>query len=206
MVNFDWITDPIKKLFNKKNTSEIEFKKEIVSLDTIQLDQNDLFVKDFMSKETSVLMNIVKNSEQFNYNSGQRLIALKILEIRGISQHELLEKNSLFNESYLRLTFLKQQYNSFSNLAIVFYIISFVFSALSTTNKFIIIALGLIILFLFYIFNYKSQQNLEEISKITNRNNFTNIYIALLFGFPFFLLIYLYNKKQLKEAVSEFSN
>lgn len=206
MVNFDWITDPIMKLFNKKNTSEIEFKKEIVSLDTIQLDENDVFIKDFMSKETSVLMNIVKNSEQFNYNSGQRLIALKILEIRGISQHELLEKNSLFNESYLRLTFLKQQYNSFSNLAIVFYIISFVFSALSTTNNLIIIALGLIILFLFYIFNYKSQQNLEEISKITNRNNFTNIYIALLFGFPFFLLIYLYNKKQLKEAVSEFSN
>ena len=205
MVNFDWITDPIMKLFNKKNVEEVEFKREIVSLDSILLNENEAFTKDLMNQETSVLMNIVKNSEQFNYNSEQRLIALKVLENRGISQHELLEKNSLFNKDFLKLTFLKQQYNSLSNLTITFYVVSFLFSALSTTNNLIIIALGLINLILFYLFNYKSQQNLEEISKITNRNNFTNIYVALLFGFPFFIFIYLYNKNQLKEAVADFN-
>jgi lipopolysaccharide export system permease protein len=205
MINFDWITEPIMKLFNKKSVNEVEFKKEIVSLDTIQLDENDTFVKDLLNKQTNVIINIVKNSEQFNYSTEQRLFALKILENRGISQNELLEQNSLYNRDYLKLNFLKQQYISLTNLTITFYIISFVLSALLTMNSFIVLLLGIINLILFYIFNYKSQQNLEEISKITKRYNFTNIFVALLFGFPFFIFIYLYNKKQLKEALAEFN-
>lgn len=205
MINFDWITEPVMKLFNKKNVTEVEFKKEIVSLDTIQLDENNSFIKDLLNKETQVIISIVKNSEQFNYSTEQRLFALKILEDRGISQNELLEQNSLYNKEYLKLNFLKEQYISLTNLTITFYIISIIFSALSTMNSIIVLVLGIINLILFYVFNYKSQQNLEQISKITNRYNFTNIFVALLFGFPFFIFIYLYNKKQLKEALAEFN-
>jgi lipopolysaccharide export system permease protein len=206
MINWDWITDPIIKLFNKNNIKEIKFKKEIVSLDTVQLNENDADTNALINNETSVLINIVKNSEQFKYNSEQRLIALKVLENRGISQQELLEKKSLYNEEFLKLTFLKKQYNSLSNSTIAIYVISFILSILATTNNLIIIILSLLSIILLYVLIFKSQQTLEEISKITNRHNFSNIYISLFLGFPFYLFIYLYNKKQLKEAITEFNN
>jgi len=206
MINWDWITEPIIKLFNKNNIKEINFKKEIVSLDTVQLNENDAVTNALINNETSVLINIVKNSEQFKYNSEQRLIALKVLENRGISQQELLEKKSLYNEEFLKLTFLKKQYNSLSNSTIGIYVISFILSILSTTNNLIIIILGLLSIILLYVLIFKSQQTLEEISKITNRHNFSNIYISLFLGFPFYIFIYLYNRNHLKEAITEFNN
>uniref|UniRef100_UPI0040475DA2 hypothetical protein n=1 Tax=Flavobacterium sp. TaxID=239 RepID=UPI0040475DA2 len=69
----------------------------------------------------------------------------------------------------------------------------------------ILIILGLINLILMYISIHKSSESLEEIKGITNRDSFTNIYLAFFLGFPFYIFIYLYNKIQLKEALAEFN-
>lgn len=206
MINFDWITEPIMKLFNKKEVKDLEFKKEIVSLNSITLDLNNKVVSEFSNLETNVLVNIVKNAEQFNYDSQQRLIALKILESRGISQQNLLEKNELYNKEYLKLKHLVEQYNSLSNWSLVFYLLAFILNGLAFTNNIILILIGLINLVIMYIFIYKSIQNLEEIEEITGRKNFTNIYMAIIFGFPFLLFIYFFNKSQLKEALKEYNS
>jgi lipopolysaccharide export system permease protein len=206
MISFDWITDPIMKLFNKKEVKDLEFKKEIVSLETITLDLNNKVVSEFSNLETNVLVNIVKNTEQFNYDSQQRLIALKILENRGISQQNLLEKNQLYNKEYLKLKHLVEQYNNLSNWSLAFYALALIFNGLAFTNNIILILIGIINLFLMYIFIYKSIQNLEEIEEITGRKIFTNIYVAILFGFPFLLFIYFFNKSHLKEALKEYNS
>ena len=117
-----------------------------------------------------------------------------------------IAKKSLYNEEFLKLTFLKKQYNSLSNSTIAIYVISFILSILATTNNLIIIILSLLSIILLYVLIFKSQQTLEEISKITNRHNFSNIYISLFLGFPFYIFIYLYNRNQLKEAITEFNN
>ena len=206
MISFDWITDPIMKLFNKKEVKDLEFKKEIVSLETITLDLNNKTVSEFNKLETSILINIVKNAEQFNYDSQQRLFALKILENRGVTQQNLLEKNELYNKEYLKLKHLIEQYNNLSNWSLAFYVLAFILNGLAFTNNIILILIGLINLVLMYVFIYKSIQNLEEIEEITGRRNFTNIYIAILFGFPFLLFIYFFNKTELKEALKEYNS
>jgi hypothetical protein len=65
--------------------------------------------------------------------------------------------------------------------------------------------IGLVNLVLMYTTIHKSSESLQEIKAITNRDNFTNIYLAFFLGFPFFIFIYLYNKIQLKEAVAEYT-
>lgn len=206
MINFDWITNPIIKFFSRKNAKDIEFKKEIVSLDTVWLDLNNKSVIELNNQDTNVLINIVKNADQFNLDSQNRLIVLKILENRGITQQELLESNLLFNKDYLKLKYLVEQYNYLSKISLFFYSISFVLNAFLFTNNIFIIIFGIISIILMYIFIYKSIQNLDEIKVLTNRNNFTNIYVSIILGFPFLIFIYLYNKSHLKDTLKEFNS
>ena len=110
------------------------------------------------------------------------------------------------DEEYLKLKHLIEQYNNLSNWSLAFYVLAFILNGLAFTNNIILILIGLINLVLMYVFIYKSIQNLEEIEEITGRRNFTNIYIAILFGFPFLLFIYFFNKTELKEALKEYNS
>jgi lipopolysaccharide export system permease protein len=205
MINFDWLTEPIMKLFSKKEDVELKFKREIVSLDTIIINLEDSEYAELNAMDSNMIKGIVKNAEQFGYTTEYRLKALKILESRGISQDELLVSNSLFNADYLKLEYYYKAYKKQSGIALVFHILSFVLTVLASTGKPLFIILGIVNLIFMYVTIYKSSENLEEIKTITHRESFTNLYVALLLGFPFYIFIYLYNRIQLKEAVAEFN-
>lgn len=204
MINFDWLTEPIMKLFSKKEDVELNFKREIVSLDTIIINLEDSEYAELNAMDTNVIKGIVKNAEQFGYTTEYRLKALKILESRGISQDDLLVSNSLYNADYLKLEYYFKAYKKQSRIALVFYMLSFVFSVLASTGKPLLIILGIINLIFMYVTIYKSSESLGEIKNITHRNSFTNAFAGLLLGFPLYIFIYLYNRIQLKEAVAEF--
>ena len=204
MVNFDWLTDPFKKIFSKNN-KEISFKKEIVSLQNILFEEENEIIE-LRLKNDAVLKGIVKNSDQFGYSQKYRLKAIKVLEERGISQEQLKLEGNLYNENYLKLNYTIKQYNIESNIALFFYILSFVFSGISVLNNIIIFLFGFINLIFMYYYIYQSCKTLDEIGDITKRNNFTNTYVALLFGFPFFIFVHFYNKYQLKESLKEFNS
>ena len=205
MINFDWITDPLMKIFTKKETREVQFKREIVSLDSLTINLNDKEFAELNEMENTVIKGIVKNADQFNYTTEYRLKALKILESRGITQEELQQTNNLFNSDYLKLNYYCNLYKKQSSLALTFSLLAIVFSVLSNSGNVILIILGLINLILMYTTIHKSSESLQEIKVITNRDSFTNIYLAFFLGFPFYLFIYLYNKIQLKEALAEFN-
>ncbi len=205
MINFDWITDPLMKIFTKKETREVQFKREIVSLDSLTINLNDKEFAELNEMENTVIKGIVKNADQFNYTTEYRLKALKILESRGITQEELQQTNNLFNSDYLKLNYYCNLYKKQSSLALTFSLLAIVFSILSNSGNVILIILGLINLILMYTTIHKSSESLQEIKVITNRDSFTNIYLAFFLGFPFYLFIYLYNKIQLKEALAEFN-
>jgi len=57
---------------------------------------------------------------------------------------------------------------------------------------------------LFYISLYFSQKKIDEIGKTIGRTIEPGISIAFLIGLPFFIFIYLYNNKVLKDAIAEF--
>lgn len=204
LVNMDVILQPFLKLF-KKNNPVVEFKKEIVNLDKIYIDQLEEEFLNFNKMSDSILKGLVKNSEQHGYTQSQRLKALKILESRGISQEELLFTNSLYNSEYLKLTHCVTMYKKQSKIALLLFILSIIFSAVLNSMNIVLLILGLLNSILMYFYIYKSGQILSEISKITNRQGFVNIYLAIILGFPFFVLIYFYNRKQLKETLEEFN-
>jgi lipopolysaccharide export system permease protein len=207
-INFDWLTEPFIKVFSKKEDKEemeLQFKREIVSLDSLSINLEDEDYASLDTKETTVIKGIVKNAEQFGYTTEYRLKALKILESRGISQDDLLQTKSLYNADYLKLNYYYKLYKKQSGLALTFSLISILFAVLSTSGNVILMVIGLVNLALMYTTIHKSSESLQEIKAITNRDNFTNIYLAFFLGFPFFIFIYLYNKIQLKEAVAEYT-
>jgi lipopolysaccharide export system permease protein len=130
---------------------------------------------------------------------------LKILESRGITQKELLYSNNLYNSEYLKLTHCVSTYKKQSKIALLLFVFSTVFSVVSNSMNIVLIILGLLNSILMYVYIYKSGQTLSEISKLTNRQGFVNIYLAIILGFPFFVLIYFFNRKQLKETLEEFN-
>lgn len=207
-INFDWLTEPFIKVFSKKEEKEemeLQFKREIVSLDSLSINLEDEDYASLDTKETTVIKGIVKNAEQFGYTTEYRLKALKILESRGISQDELLQTKSLYNADYFKLNYYYKLYKKQSGLALTFSLLSILFAVLSTSGNVILMVIGLVNLVLMYTTIHKSSESLQEIKAITNRDNFTNIYLAFFLGFPFFIFIYLYNKIQLKEAVAEYT-
>jgi lipopolysaccharide export system permease protein len=204
LVNMDVILQPFLKLF-KKNTQPVEFKKEIIDLDKISINFEEDEFLEFNKMSDSILIGIVKNSDQFNYTTTQRIKLLKILESRGITQKELLYSNNLYNSEYLKLTHYITIYKKQSKIALMLFIFSIVFSAVLNSMNLVLIILSLLNSILMYFYIYKSGQTLSEISKITNKQGFVNIYLAIILGFPFFILIYFYNRKQLKETLEEFN-
>ena len=183
----------------------MQFKRQIVSLDSLSIDLSNEEYASLNAMETNVIKGIVKNSDQFGYTTDYRLKALKILENRGIHQDELLQTNSLYNGDYLKLNYYYKLYQKQSGLALTFSLLSIVFAILSTSGNIILMVVGLVNLVLMYTTIHKSSESLQEIKAITDRDSFTNIYLAFFLGFPFFIFIYLYNKIQLKEAVAEFT-
>jgi hypothetical protein len=56
--------------------------------------------------------------------------------------------------------------------------------------------LGVVLVFLYFV--YHSQKNIEAIASKTKRVIEPGLFISLLVAFPFYILIYLYNKKELE--------
>ncbi|MEC4003638.1 LptF/LptG family permease [Flavobacterium sp. SUN052] len=63
----------------------------------------------------------------------------------------------------------------------------------------LILTFTAISLLFFLYFTYKTQQNIDEIAAKTGKNIEPGLLISLLIAFPFYILIYLYNKKVLQE-------
>jgi lipopolysaccharide export system permease protein len=204
MINFDFIVDPFRKLFPKKK--ENQFLKEIITIDTIKLDLDDTEYSSLLEKETPTLKGIIKNAEQFGYSDEYRIKVLKVLETKGISQEQLKLENNLYNSEFLKLKFYKEEYLRKSKNTLILYILAFLFIiSIKVSAKIPLIILGSINIILFYVNLFKSISNLNEISRIINKKPFINIGLELIFGFPFYILTFLYNRKKLKEVISEFN-
>ena len=100
-------------------------------------------------------------------------------------------------------TELFTKYNKTTKITLTLYaILILLFTSLfiSYTNLIIIICIILTILFLFFVL--KSQKILKEIQLKTNQIIEPGMFISLLLAFPFYILIYLFNKKELSKLKS----
>ncbi len=202
-INFDWLTGFFSKLFPKKDQHVIATDAGLVDIDTIEVAQDDHWNK-LTSLTDDALISIVKNSKQFNYSQQDRIIALKILDARGISQEDLLEGNNLFNSEYNRLAAAEERYKLFSNIAATCFVLSIPIAFLLNNPKLAVVIVGALNVAVFYYSIFKSYESHSEMERILNRNIGVNLWIALGLGYPFYILIYFYNKSAVKEAVAQF--
>lgn len=199
-ISFDWLVLPFKKLFGKRGIDA----PEMVKMETVAVGQGEEW-DEMMARKDEQLINIVKNARQFGYSRDYRNRALKVLEIRGITQQDLLMNNNLYNVSYHKLEQLREDHRLFTNGALVTLTISFLISVSSASNMNLLLAiLGILNTILFYLFVYKAEEALGDIGKILNKKVGLGMYI-LIFAFPFYIFPYLYERKTLKEALSEYN-
>ena len=204
-INLDGIIIPIQKFLAKfEAKKEIKQPKVIIDINNYKINEDEEFntLKEYSDE---VLIKIVKNSEQFNYSYDYRAKAIKILDTRGITQEQLLAENNLENLDYNKFQENISSYHSLVKVTLSLYIITIITSLVMNNNP----SLWFFLLFgisavLFYISLYQSQKKIDEIGDTIGRKIEPGISLTFLVGFPFFIFIYLYNHKVLKEAIAEF--
>jgi lipopolysaccharide export system permease protein len=204
-INFDGILVPFQKLFAKfESKKEIKQPKAIVDIENYKIIEDEEF-ETLKGYSDDVLVRIVKNSKQFNYSYDYRIKAIKILDGRGITQEQLKAENNLENIDYNTFYENVTAYYSSVKLTLVFYVISLITSLVMNNNRSIwfFLLFGISAL-LFYISMYLSQKKIDEIGDAIGRKIEPGLAMAFIIGFPFFIFVYLYNNKVLKEAIAEF--
>jgi len=204
-INFDGLFAPFQKIVAKfESKKPIQQPKAIIDIKNYQIVEDEDWKK-LNDYSDEVLIRIVKNSEQFNYSYDYRAKAIKILDTRGISQEQLLAENNLENIDYNKFQENVKSYYASVKLTLVFYVIAIITSLVMNNNpSFWFFLLFGISALLFYITLYISQKKIDEIGNAIGRTIEPGISIAFLIGFPFFIFVYLYNNKVLKEAIAEF--
>ena len=204
-INFDGILMPFQKLIAKfESKKALKQSKAIVDIENYKVEEDDTWEK-LNSYSDDVLIKIVKNSKQFNYSNDYRTKALKILNERGITQEQLQEQNNLENKDYNSFDENVTSYYSLAKMTLLFYVIAIITSLVARNNPSIwFFILFLVCAVLFYISLYVTQKKIDEIGETLGRKIEPGITIAFLIGLPFFIFVYLYNNKVVKEAISEF--
>ncbi|MEO0037886.1 MAG: hypothetical protein RIQ59_1097 [Bacteroidota bacterium] len=128
------------------------------------------------------------------------LLAKKINEI--ISKFNTAENQEVTSE-FVYPSELIEKYKNTTKITLVLYAISiliFISMLIAHTNLILIAGILSLIVLLFFVF--KSQKIISEIESKTNQNIEPGMLITLLVAFPFYILIYLYNKKELLKLES----
>ncbi len=203
LVNFSFISQPIKKLFGNK--------KEI------ETDSNDLL--DEATPEFSILNNhdndklidIIKNYHQYDYTKSYKNSSIKILNSRGITEEELRLSGNLSNQSYEDANREMELYNENSKITFVAYVTYLVLTVLGlvfNNNKLPTLAIisgivGAVMVIGFLVYFIKSYTHLSNFYNFLNKKNTINSLGLAVIGIPLYFLIYFYYKKKLKEDIKQ---
>lgn len=96
------------------------------------------------------------------------------------------------------------KYNNQVKITLIFYLLTLILSLILLKLDATILKISTgICLTTFLYFIFKTQNNIDEIANKTGKNIEPGIFISVLIGFPFYILIYLYNKKVLQELNSK---
>ncbi len=204
IIDFDWLVDPVRKMFGRRETVPTADANRMVVLDAARIEQDDEY-KTMEAQSDAVLIGTVYNATKFNYPATRRNKALQILSGRGITQEDLLRDGKLFNRDYERLQQVVSDYRSDGNVTFGLYLVTVILSLVVQNNRnllWLIVPYAAIFV-AFLVCLYKTEQKLEEIEKLTKRDIGPNIYIAMALGWALYFILYFNNRRALSKALSE---
>ena len=196
-ISFDWLTSPIKKLFEKDKSSE----QAKINLDTVRITNSEEWTS-LKEMTDDTLIHLVKNARQLGHTNDYRKKALKILEGRGIFQDQLKEDNNLYDLQYLKSEFLYNKFRISANTAFGAYLIAVALASFITKAKMGIILPMLICLAVFYITVFKAAQSISRTSKILNEKISIGLVLNMILALPFFPILYFYNKSVFRKTLA----
>lgn len=205
IISFDFITAPFQKLFTSLQAKREAAVQPIVNLEQSDIQQDTEWEK-LNGYSDDVLTQIVKNAQQFHYTDAYRNKALKILDSRGITQENLLEKNNLYNTEYQDIHSNLTSYYKYAKIAFILNVVSVIFFFVAKNNPSItlIVMIQILLMLSFYYFIFIAQRKIDEIGKIIGKTIEPGIAVAVVAGFPFYFFVYLYNNKVIKENIEQY--
>lgn len=204
IIDFDWLIDPVRRIFGKKEKVVVTDADRIVDLSAARIEHDNEYLE-MNQQSDAVLIGTVYNANKFNYPAAKRNKALAILESRGIGQQDLLRDEKLFNRDYERLQNVVAAYRSEGNFTFVLYLIVFILALVVQNNRSLLwLIIPFAVLFVvFLVCVFKTEQKLEEIEKLTKRDIGPNIYIAMSIGWAVYFILYFNNRRVLNKALQE---
>lgn len=163
-----------------------------------------------ISMEDHKLIDVVKNYRQYGYNNELRNEALKILKSRGIDEFELKLKGDFRNSTYDHALVYYQDFERNSKIAFGLYLY-FIFGNIMLSillpdgenfDFFISIVsiLALIGYLIFMLLSFINQSNFYK--TIRKSYGAEGALIYFLIGMPFYIFMYFYFRKQMKEQLN----
>ncbi|MDV6166936.1 LptF/LptG family permease [Flavobacterium sp. DG1-102-2] len=195
-ISFDWLTNPIKRLFEKDNSDE----QPILNIDTVRVTDSEEWIN-LKAMTDDELIYVVKNTKMLSQTPEHRKKALKVLESRGILQENLKEDCNLYNLEYLKCEFLYNKFKISSNIALGLYVILLGLSPFVSKGKTGIMLPALICLILFFITAFKAAQSISRTSKILNEKISIGLILNIVLALPFYLILYFYNRAALQTTL-----
>ncbi|WP_366871148.1 LptF/LptG family permease [Flavobacterium sp.] len=206
-ISFDWLTEPFIKMFQRnKNRPSFVPEDRVINLDTINTIQDEEW-RDLQKMSDDALIETVYDYKKFGFAPMRRVKALKILETRNITQADLIQQEKLFNTKYEQLIEASEVYNANSGMTLIAYFLVFImlFVAKNNPSKIVLVVLAAAMLIGFYIGIFKTGKRLEEIKDITGKRVGIYPWLATILGIPFYIIFHFYNRRALREAISESS-
>jgi lipopolysaccharide export system permease protein len=197
LIDIDGILAPIQKLFQTKKPIlqpvNIANDEEISSNDEEWIQMN--------TYSDTTLFALAESAQ----NNDVKLKAAKILSNRGLLEVKNSNPNANLQTTQQLENFI-QEFQSLSRINLVLYVLSIISFLIFNNNrsKFLLLILALVCVLGFLYSLFKSQQKLTAIGKLTNQEIEPGTYIALLVGFPFYPVLYIYHLKLIKAIINKF--
>jgi len=203
LIDFDSVLIPLKQLVASKSDSEIVNTQQLTSENTSKLE----------SFENEKLIDIVKNFRQFGLSLNYKQKALKILNLRDISELELKMSGNLSNQKYENALRLYIDFKEHSKLALVLNTLTILlgFGGLVLSNNGmpvmgkILSGIAVLFLLFFLIVFQKTISNQFNFYKLLSIKFLTNSFVFIILGIPLFVLYRPFFIKKMKEDLLKIS-
>lgn len=158
----------------------------------------NIFSRFFPKNEEALALETVATTGDFDLK--EKVKAIENKTTKAPKKAAVKKKQIALSETESKS--LQKQYNTFSLLALITYLILLGIALSGVLEGTVLTITALVIGAGFYFMLYKSQTLLQSIGNKTNADIDLNILIVLLGGFPFYPLFYFYNRMNLNAILS----
>lgn len=161
----------------------------------------------FRTFDNNKLIDIVKNYRKYKYDERLKLLALEILNERGISDEDLKLTGNYSNNTYTNAAEQYERHGKLSAITFVLYLAWLTSNLLLKTGFFgtftgLAIAVYILIVALYFFYLVKSFIEYSNFYKVIGKESeASGIILYLVAGMPLYIFMHFYFRKQMKDEL-----